>query len=155
MATTRIRSGAIEVDGLAELNRTMRELGGKELQRELRDANKEVASEEADRVQSALAAAGGMFAKVAPTVKASAGVTSAGVGFGGATAPFFAGAEFGADRDKDRTRSTGSYVGYRQFKPHKGREGYVVYPTIRRDAERIEETYLEHIDRLTERFGLS
>lgn len=153
----RIRSGAIEVEGLAELNRALKQLG-KETQRELRDASKEVATEVASEAAAAARALGGVAARVAPTVKASAGVTSAGVGFGGSAAPEAGGAEFGANRERERTRKTGTYVGYRQFQPWRGngeQAGYFVYPTIRRNSEHIADTYLEHINELTGRLGLS
>jgi len=145
---TRIRSGAIEVDGLAQLNRALKQLGD-DAPKQLREANKEVADEVADEAKGAAFALGGVAAKVAPTIKASAGTTSAGVGFGGSAVPYAAGAEFGGHR-----RST-----TQQFKPWRGSgshtAGYFVYPTIRRNAERIEETYVDKIDQLTRRLNLS
>jgi hypothetical protein len=66
---------------------------------------------------------------------------------GGATTQFnpgkeggnglLAGAEFGADI-KERTRSSGTYEGYKQFPPRsprrgrRGNEGYFIYPTLRK-----------------------
>jgi hypothetical protein len=145
---TRIRSGAIEVDGLAQLGRALKDLGD-DAPKELREANREVADDVAGESKSKALSLGGVAAKVAPTIKASAGTTSAGVGFGGSAAPWAQGAEFGGGR-----RAT-----TKQFKPWRGssssRAGYFVYPTIRDNAERIEETYVDKIDALTRRLNLS
>lgn len=144
MATQRIRSGTLSVDGLTELRRDLKALG-KDLPKELRKANKSVADYVADLSASAAYSLGGVAAHVAPSIKASAGQISAGVTFGGSAYPMAGGAEFGSQR-------------YKQFKPWRGNgsdAGYFVYPTIRDNAERIESHYTDVIDDLLERVGLA
>lgn len=144
---TRIRSGAIEVEGLGDLNRALKRLGD-EAPAALREANKEAAEDVAGGSRSRAFALGGVAARVAPTISARAGATSAGVGLGGAAHPEAMGAEFGGGRRKTT----------RQFKPWRGSgegAGYFVYPTIRDRSDQIVETYTDKIDHLTKRLGLS
>lgn len=139
----RIRSGEVKVDGLRELNNALRAVG-KDAQSELRDAGKKIAETVADDARSNAYSLGGVAAKVAPSIRASAGVRSAGVGFGGAAFPFAGGAEFGSLR-------------YKQFKPWRGNTsdaGYFVYPSIRSNSERITEDYAEAVDDLMRRHDL-
>jgi hypothetical protein len=139
----RVRTGDVQVEGLAELSRVLKSMDS-DLARELRLANKSAAGIAADAAQSRALSIGGIAAKTAPTIRASAGVKSASVGFGGASAPWGAGAEFGAARDRQRQRSSGTYVGYAQFQPWRGSgrsAGYFVYPSIRANEDRIVEQY--------------
>lgn len=134
-------SARIDVDGLAELNRALRAMGGREFQAELREAGKEIASDVASSARGIAMGLGGVAAKTAPSIAASAGFTSAGVGFGGAAYPFAMGAEFGAVR-------------YPQFRPWRGSgsdAGYFVYEAIRDHADDIEETYLDAADAIIRR----
>lgn len=150
MATKRIRTGTVSVTGLAELNKELRAMDTG-LQKELAQTNRGVAGFVADDARSAALSLGGVAAKVAPSIRAVGGVKSAGVGFGGAAFPYGAGAEFGAGHGIPRHRSSGAYQGYNQFKPWRGNgesAGYFVYPTIRRDAPRIENEYVKAVDAL-------
>lgn len=137
---TRVRSGLVNVEGLRELSRSLDELGP-DLKREVRQANKEAATFVADKAGSRARSLGSTAAHAAPSIKASAGYTSAGVGFGGAAHPEAPGAEFGGQR-----RPT-----TQQFEPWRGngsRAGYFVYPTIREETEKILEPYEEALDRV-------
>lgn len=150
MATKRVRSDTVAVTGLAKLNKELRAMGGG-LQKELAQTNRAVAGFVADDARGAAESLGGVAAKAAPSIRATGGVKSAGVGFGGAAYPFGAGAEFGAGHDVPRQRTTGTYEGFNQFGPWKGNgqtAGYFVYPTIRRDAPRIEGEYAKALDAL-------
>ncbi len=143
MARVNATSQGVKVAGLNELNRALRELGP-ELQRELKQTNLTVAEIVAKDAQSAAFSLGGVAAKVAPSIRASARNTAAGVSLGGTGYPMAAGAEFGAVR-------------YAQFKPWRGNgsdAGYFVYPSIRRDAERIETEYSKALDNILDRNGL-
>jgi hypothetical protein len=134
----------VRVHGLTELNKTLREMGP-EFQKELTQTNKSVAGFVADDAKAAAYSLGGVAAKVAPTVKAAGGTTWAGVSFGGSAYPFAGGAEFGSLR-------------YKQFRPWRGNgsdAGYFLYPSIRRDADRITTEYTEALDRLLDRNGLA
>jgi hypothetical protein len=127
---------SVQPQGLDELNKMLRRLGGKEFQAELRKANKDIASEVADDAANIAYGLGGVAAHVAPSIAASAGYTSAGVSFGGSAYPMAGGAEFGSYR-------------YTQFKPWRGSgsgAGYFVYESIRRNAPDIGERFAEAAD---------
>lgn len=132
---TRIRSGTVQVEGIAQLSRALKAIDP-ELQKGLRGTNKDVASFVADHARGKAQSLGSVAAKTAPSISAVAGVRSAGVGFGGSAYPFAGGAEFGSVR-------------YTQFQPWRGNgpeAGYFVYPTIRDDENEIVERYAEMID---------
>lgn len=143
MAVTRIKSGSVDVEGLRELQRALRELP-KEHRRELTKANKEAANIVTGRAKARAFSLGGVAAHVAPGIRASAGQTSAGVAFGGPAYPMAGGAEFGS-------------IKYKQFAPWRGNgpdAGYFVYPTIRDDAGEWIEPYEESIRDAIKRAGL-
>ncbi len=134
----------VQVEGLAELNRALRALGGREFQTELRDAGKEIATEVSGDARSIALGLGGVAAKTAGSVSASAGFTSAGVSLGGSAYPFAMGAEFGSNR-------------FPQFRPWRGSgsgAGYFVYESIRRNADQIGEVYQDALDHIARRHGL-
>jgi hypothetical protein len=144
MARIRSSDQGVRVHGLTELNRTLREMGP-EFQKELKETNRSVAGFVADDARAAAYSLGGVAAKVAPTVKAAGGTAWAGVSFGGSAYPFAGGAEFGS-------------LAYKQFKPWQGNgsdAGYFLYPSIRRDADRIETEYSKALDRLLDKNGLA
>lgn len=143
MARVNATGQGVRVVGLNDLNRALRELGP-DLQRELKRTNLDVAQIVADDARSAALQLGGVAAHVAPSIRASARNTAAGVSFGGAGYPMAAGAEFGAYQ-------------FKQFQPWRGNDenaGYFVYPAIRQDADRIETEYGAAIDKLLDRNGL-
>jgi hypothetical protein len=140
----RIKTGAIEVHGLRELNRALKQVEGG-TPNALRDTNKKVAQTVTTKARSNAASLGGVAAHVAPSLSAVAGATSAGVAGGGARYPMFGGAEFGSIR-------------YKQFAPWRGNgpdAGYFLYPAIRDEAPHIEEQYAEALNELTRKAGLS
>jgi len=140
MASQKIRSGTVKVDGLAELNRALRAIGP-EAQKELREASKKVAGFVAKDAASAASSIGGVAAKTAPSIKPVGGVGGAGVAFGGSAYPFAGGAEFGSIR-------------FKQFKPWRGSDsnaGYFVYPSIRRDADRIVTEFSDAVEQVISR----
>ena len=149
MAVKRLGASAtgISIEGLPELSRALKSIGP-ELQRELKRANKDVARFVADDARGAASGLGSTAAKAAPSVKPTAGAGYAGVALGGAGYPFAAGAEFGGQR-----RPTTM-----QFEPWRGSgegAGYFLYPTIRRDAERIEDEYGSALDEVIRKAGLA
>jgi hypothetical protein len=128
---------------LTELNRALRAMGP-EFQKELKATNLDVAQMVATDAKSEAYSLGGVAAKVAPSIRASARNVAAGVSFGGTAYPFAAGAEFGSYK-------------YAQFKPWRGNgsdAGYFVYPAIRQDADKIEAQYTDALDDLLRRNGL-
>lgn len=156
MASNRIRTGTIAVDGLRELNKTLKELGP-ELQKELKATNKEAATKVATEAAARARGLGAMGVHFAPGIKAATGATSAGVALDGRKYPGILGAEFGAGQDRQRNRRSGQYVGYRQFDPWRGNgsgAGYFLYPTIRDRADEIAGFYEHAIDALIKKAGL-
>lgn len=134
----------VRVQGLNELNRALREMGGPDLQKELKAAGKVVADKVANDARSKAMSLGGVAAKVAPSIKSSARNTGAGVTFGGAKYPMAGGAEFGS-------------IQFKQFKPWRGNTsdaGYFLYPAIRDNSDEIAEEYLSAVEDLARRNGL-
>lgn len=129
----RIRTGGtvgINVEGLPELSRALKSIDPN-LQKELRATNRKVAQEVTEAARGRALGLGSVAAKTAPSLRASAGATSAGVGMGGPGFEFAGGAEFGSLR-------------FKQFQPWRGNgpeAGYFLYPTIRDKADDIVETY--------------
>ncbi|HEY7824727.1 MAG TPA: hypothetical protein VIG24_17940 [Acidimicrobiia bacterium] len=52
---------------------------------------------------------------------------------------------------RDGTTKGGGYT--TQFRPHKGRQGYFFYPTVRKEGDNIERLYGEAIQRTLRQFG--
>jgi hypothetical protein len=140
----RIRgSESIGVEDLDKLARQFKELGG-DAQKRLKQTNKKAATFNADDARAAATAAGSTLAHVAPSIKASAGAQFAAVAGGGSSQPAFAGAEFGSNK-------------YKQFKPWLGSgdgAGYAVWPSIRKNLPKTEETYVEDMNKLIKEVGL-
>lgn len=140
----RVNAGTVRVSGMRELNKALREVS-KETQGELKEASRGVAEFVASDSRSAAQSLGGVAAKTAPSISPVGGVKGAGVALGGARFPFAGGAEFGSVR-------------FKQFKPWRGNSsgaGYFVYPSIRRNAERIEDEFTAAVEALLKRAGLS
>jgi len=140
----RIKTGAIEVHGLRELDRALKMVES-DTPNALRDTNKKVAEKVTSSARGRAAALGGVAAHVAPSLKATAGARSAGVAGGGAWYPMFGGAEFGSIR-------------YPQFQPWRGSgsdAGYFLYPAIRDEVPHIEDEYREALNELIRKAGLA
>lgn len=144
--STRIKAGGeegVRVEGLNELILRLKALEtGSEVG--IRLANKAAASLVASGAMSAAQSLGGVAAHVAPSIKASAGIKSGSVSFGGDSFLMGAGAEFGG-RGRPTTQ---------QFSPWTGHTGRFVFPTIRRDRAEIDTTYREALDRIIKEAGL-
>jgi hypothetical protein len=143
MAKFNAKSDGVNVEGLAELRRALKAVSAT-APKELSAAGKEVADFVAADAKDAAGALGGVAAKVAPSISARASAGGGALGLGGSSYPMALGAEFGG-RGRPTTQ---------QFKPHLGRTGYFVYPTIRRDADRIESEYADKLDDLMRKYDL-
>lgn len=142
--TQRLSAGTVKVDGLRELNQALKGIS-REAAKELRTANKTVATFVSEDARAAAYSIGGVAAHVAPSIRASAGAQFAGVAFGGPGWEMAGGAEFGSLR-------------FKQFKPWRGNgsdAGYFLYPAIRQDAARITTEYVHALDHLLRRNGLA
>lgn len=131
------KSRAIRVEGLADFQRELKALDSK-LPRELAKANKDAAELVASHARSRASGLGSVAAKAAPSIKAAAEQRRSKVTLGGPQYPYALGAEFGG-----QGRPTTM-----QFQPHRGREGYFLYPTIRDDRDEFMDAYERAIDQV-------
>lgn len=149
---TAIGKGGVRVKGLDELRRELKKLDDAGLITELKDANMEAAESIIGPAQSSAARIGRMEARAAATLKASKTASVARLIFGGASAPFAGGAEYGANRNRARQTARGTVMGWNQFNPHRGggeNAGYFLWPTIRERTDDIIEMYGDSIERIT------
>lgn len=131
------KSQAIRVEGLAEFQRALRDIS-KEMASELRVANL-LAAQVIERSATGKAhGLGSVAAKTAPSIKAAAEQRRAKVSLGGGAYPFAMGAEFGG---KGRPTT-------QQFKPHRGTQGYFLYPAIRGSRGQFMDVMERAIDQL-------
>lgn len=132
------RSEAIQVRGLADFQRELKRI---DLAKDLRLANLGAAELVAGRARGRASGLGGVAAKTAPSIKAAAEQRRAKVVLGGSQFPFAMGAEFGG-QGRPTTQ---------QFKPHLGRTGYALYPTVRDSRDEFVDVYERALDQLMRR----
>lgn len=134
---------------IANLNRVNRELRrmGKEWDQELRDASGEIAERLVGRVRSSLASSPyAQDSRLAPYLKARRGNRPK-VAFGAARKVASGGA-----RASDLVYGVEFGAGSWRFpKPHRGREGYYLYPQVRRDGPEITRLYFEAVEAVWDR----
>ncbi|RTL22339.1 MAG: hypothetical protein EKK55_14865 [Rhodocyclaceae bacterium] len=152
MASQRIQDFAqiTEVKGLRELNAELKK-ASPEMAKKLQEVNKQLVQRVADRAKSNFyrtvpgrtrsddrprRPGRGSISTSRDSIRASASGQQAKVITGGAKAPAFFGHEFGGGA-RPRTR---------QFPVHRGREGYVVYPEVRRARASAEKDWNEIFD---------
>lgn len=132
----------IEVEGLKPLLRTLSKLP-REVNAEVRKASKTIATREADRIRAA--ANDTLSRAVAVSVRArsdrvpaivSGGSRKVAVSGHPSAGQAFFGAEFGG----------GARPTTAQFRPHRGRHGYWLWPTLRADEERMLTEWLAALD---------
>lgn len=146
----RLKSKTVAVEGLDELRKELRRLDDPGLIDGLKDANFEVAELVTRAAQAG--ASTRLERAAARSLKPSRQAARAQVTGGGAAAPFFGGAEFGAARGQTRQRASGTYKGFDQFQPWRGNgmaAGYFLYPAIRDKTPEIVELYGDAMDKLT------
>lgn len=133
------RQTVFEIKGMRELLRALNKIP-KELQNDVRDASQGIATDLVAGAKGAAStplqnlAATGLKAKRdrVPVVSASGSVRA-----GVKTQDIFYGAEFGGRRRPSTM----------QFLPHKGQQGYFLYPTARARGKRYFEMWAEAIDK--------
>ena len=140
---------------VAGLNRALRKLP-KEASAELRTAAKAIAADVAKEAQERAKGQGGLAALVAPSIRAArdrvpvikmgsaAKLPSSGndwergrSGKGQTIGDVIWGAEFGGGK-WERTAGGGSTL---QFLPHKGQQGYFLWPAVRANSDDMQERY--------------
>jgi len=138
-------SMAVHVDGLRPLLRQLSK-APRELQNKIRDASQRIADRIASQAASQASGQGGQAAGVAGSIKAKRDripvVQAGGSGAFPTSHPHrvrmedvFFGAEFGG-RGRPTTQ---------QFRPHRGRTGYFLYPTIRSMRSEITQEWLDAV----------
>ena len=139
----RVKS-SVYVEGLKPVLKQLTALG-KDLNAEVRTSAKQIAEEETAAIKTA---AGGdkLSAAVATTIRARSDRLPAIVGGGARKLPIsgrppggavFFGAEFGGQK-----RPTTM-----QFRPHRGRQGYWLWPTLEKDREQMMLRWSEAVER--------
>jgi len=134
------RDTVAEIKGLNQLLKVLSKIP-KELQNEVRDASQEIAGDLVAGAQRAAStplqnlAASGLKAKRdrVPVVRVPKTQARPGVKF----TDIFYGAEFGG----------GARPTTQQFLPHKGKQGYFLYPTARSQARANTEKWAEAVDK--------
>lgn len=144
----------LQIDGLRELRKDLRD-GGREGEARLRAENKglaeEIAAKARERVYPAVKGKSSKGTVIAgkkskkgtgltatrDSIRAQASSTESRITLGGPKAPAALGHEFGGGA-RPRTR---------QFPPHRGRDGYFFWPTIREQTADIAERYGEIMER--------
>lgn len=130
----------VQIQGLAQFQRELKAID-KDLPKELKTAALAAAEVVATDARSRAESQGSVLAKSAPSFKAAAEQRRAKITLGGPQYPFALGAEFGG-RGRPTTQ---------QFLPHRGRQGYAVYPAIRGTREEFIQVYERALDQLTRR----
>jgi hypothetical protein len=143
----------VEVEGLQECLRAFNRFG-RDANKELREAAQAHANRLVPRVMAAAAAEGGAARAVAPTVRAmrdrvpvlaAGGAKKADVSR--AKRPAAGGLVFGAEF------GGGARKGTRQFKAHRGHEGYWLYPTLRATVGELFDGYQRTLEQLARRWA--
>jgi hypothetical protein len=143
MGKLNAKGQGVNVEGLDRLRKDLKAVSA-DAPKELRQAHVSIAGTVAEDARDRAYGLGGVAAKTAPTIRASGTQAGAAIALGGPTAPWSAGAEFGG-QGRPTTQ---------QFRPHLGRTGYFVYPSIRDNAEDAERRELEAIDGLMRKHNL-
>lgn len=148
MPSNRDFSEMREISGLKELRAELRQ-GGPEMAKRLQAVNKKLVSEVAERARARMYATvatvdpshrpvvvkrpsgRGSIGRTRASIRAQAGQLDARVVAGGPKAEGFYGHEFGGAK-----RPTTM-----MFPQHKGREGYVLYPTVREEIKHVEDDW--------------
>lgn len=144
--------GFIRVTGLKELAKALREID-KDLPKEMSAGSQQVAQHIVDRATTAAASVGPMQRKAARSLAAARQQKMAAIKYGGARYPFAMGAEFGggkygAGNPKPGSGGRGFTTQFRPWRGNSSDAGYFLYPTIRRESDRIVELYGQVLDDL-------
>ena len=156
-------SASVQFTGWREF-RAKIDRSGPELERTLRRSAAQIARPMAKKVKAAQLASSErqVSSRMAPTTKATSDRGLPAV-VSGAGVPFAMGAEYGGQR---RVNLVGQPVYGRppsrlyrkrstmQFRPHRGRTGYEIWPTIRKNQAAVVEGYQKAFERALQRVGL-
>lgn len=139
---------ALQIVGLTELRKALREAGDKEMANALRDANTKVAAVVLDKARPGIAAVSSTVAASGRAVKSAVGgkVAFSSVRAGGTI--------FGAHHDVQRIGPSGRrYNGFNMFRTANP-EGYHVAPEVDESLEQIADIYMDAVDTYMDRQGV-
>ena len=133
------------VANLTKVNRELRKMG-KEWDQELRDASGDIAAQLVGAVQRRVGAGGPQDARMGQYLKVrrgnrpriSWGANRKAYSGGARPSELVYGVEFGGNS-------------WRFAKPHRGRQGYYLYPQVRRDGPAITRRYFEAVEEVWDR----
>ena len=142
---------SLEVEGAAELMAAFSRLPAAVKER-VREAGEMIAASEVPRLQAAARADSEQLALIAPSITTRsadfpsivAGGTGKVPGHDATYGDILFGAEFGGGK----SRAT------RQFRKHKGTEGYALFPQLREDQDEMVDAYMVAIRQAQEDVGL-
>ena len=148
MASTQvIKGGAVQLEGLDELRRTLRKID-KTLPKDLAKINKKFSERVAKQGRDNAAAKGGIWKHMAPGVISAQRAAGVFVGLNSAKAPGVFGAEFGGGKfGPGHPTWRGGHT--TQFGPHRRREGGPMWEAIHGLTPQLVEQYRADIETLT------
>ena len=141
------KSERIEITGLKEFQNGLKQFDSKII-KSLAKSYKAIGDMVIERAQVKAEGQGGVAKKAAEAGAMKSSTSQAGVTvrLGSKAVPYALGAEFGGGRFRaGKPSPNGGYTS--QFKRHKGREGYFLYPTIREAKGDITELFFEAVDK--------
>ncbi|HMV73206.1 MAG TPA: hypothetical protein PKB00_01415 [Microthrixaceae bacterium] len=134
----------VQVEGLAELQRGLRDLVGKDITRDvLKGANVHYAEFVTAKAQARARGYGGVRSKAASGLSSRGEQRYAVIRMDGTGSPWLLGAEFGSLR----YHQFPSWTGNRWTAPPDETPGYFLHPTIRDTAEEGAEFYADELDK--------
>lgn len=139
---------ALQIVGLKELRKALREAGDKEMANALRDANTKVAALALDKARPGIAEQSSTVASSGRAMKSQVGgkVAFTSVRAGGTI--------FGAHHDRPRVGPSGRvFRGHNQFRTANP-QGYHVTPEVDESLEEIADIYIDAVDAYMDRQGV-
>lgn len=136
--------GTIEIVGLADFNRALRNIDGG-FAPQLKQANYDAAKALSDAAKAkARSMSHRTAAKAARSLRVSRSASYAAISAGGPRFPYFYGAEFGS-------KHYGQFQSWRgnQWNGWAGGPGYFLHPAIRKEGPKVLRDYMAKIDELT------
>jgi hypothetical protein len=148
----KIKSGAVRVDGLAEFRSQLKGVDDKELVKEFKQANYDIADEVVQHARFNAATVSRMAFAASETLRAARSGYQAEISLANKRG-FELGAEFGASRNKTRNLPGGRRVrGWNQFKPWRGSDngaGYFLFPALRDISDDAVQKYNKRLGEIT------
>lgn len=142
----------ITVTGIKEAVALVKAVGNVDDSKEFKAAGRKITTDIViPHAQGRAGGLGALQARAARDIRPATIAKGAALRFGGWAGDM--GAEFGATHNLPRNTHRGTIRGWNEFRPHLGRTGYFLWPTIRSDEDTIVETYGQAVDALITRLS--